>query len=115
MKLPQIISENLSESTLEATLELYVAPEIIYFSGHFPNAPILPGVVQLDWALHFANSYLGIDKENFIHIEQMKFSQVIPPNTKLYLCLTLEQNALLFKFYDEQFTYSLGKLKKVKK
>ena len=104
-----MIYENINKS--EIKLELYIPPEIIYFSGHFHNAPVLPGVVQLEWVLHFANDYLGINKTDFIHIEQMKFSQIIPPDTKLFLHLTLKENNLRFKYYNDKAVYSAGKLK----
>lgn len=118
MRLPKIITSadkniNKIETELgfDVSIELYIVPEIIYFSGHFPNAPVLPGVVQLEWVMHFASNYLEINKTNFIHIEQMKFSKAITPGVKLFLHLTLEKKVLKFKYYNEDAIYSIGKLK----
>jgi|SRR6056297_1433802 len=110
MKYPKIMNTKpLSETNI--TLELCILEDIVYFSGHFPNQPILPGIVQLDWALHYANEYLCINKEKFRHIQQMKFTQVIPPNTKLFLDIRLESEILSFKYYHKNTVYSLGKLR----
>ena len=112
MKFPTIIDINKDINTPnQIDIKLDIAPEIIYFAGHFENHPVLPGVVQLDWALHFAKSYLNINKTNFAHIEQMKFSKIITPNIKIFLHLSLEENKLKFKFYNENTIYSIGKLK----
>ena len=42
-------------------LDLAIGPELIYFQGHFPGYPVLPGIVQIDWAVQLADQYLGTD------------------------------------------------------
>ncbi|MEF8712186.1 MAG: hypothetical protein V5B39_01190 [Accumulibacter sp.] len=42
-----------------ADFEWIVAAGHPAFSGHFPDRPIVPGVVLLDRALHFAEALLG--------------------------------------------------------
>ncbi len=39
-----------------------VAPDLVYLDGHFPGHPIVPGVVQLDWAIGLAREHLGLDR-----------------------------------------------------
>jgi hypothetical protein len=36
-----------------ATLRMTLDPALRPFQGHFPQAAILPGVAQLDWAVRF--------------------------------------------------------------
>jgi 3-hydroxymyristoyl/3-hydroxydecanoyl-(acyl carrier protein) dehydratase len=44
------------------TLRLHVVADLFWFRGHFPTLPILPGVAQLDWALHYGLTRLAIGK-----------------------------------------------------
>ncbi|MBI2241915.1 MAG: acyl-CoA synthetase [Magnetospirillum gryphiswaldense] len=54
-------------------------PETLYwFQGHFPGCPILPGVVQLDWVLHFARTQLGLDVPAAREF-QVKYTAVVEP------------------------------------
>ncbi|MFP3344650.1 hypothetical protein R0J87_19425, partial [Halomonas sp. SIMBA_159] len=41
----------LSRSADAAELEIELDPALAAFDGHFPQATILPGVAQLDWAV----------------------------------------------------------------
>ena len=35
------------------TFTLAIGADLIAFRGHFPGNPVLPGVVQVDWAIRF--------------------------------------------------------------
>src|SRR5690606_9799268 len=39
-------------------LELGVPVDLAHFSGHFPQTPVLPGVVQIDWAISLARQLI---------------------------------------------------------
>lgn len=83
------------------------------FVGHFPNHPVLPGLVQLEWVDHFAKPLLGdVVLQN---LEVIKFSRLVTPN--LQLTLEVEKlasdgtnNKIQFRIYDEQGNFSSGKL-----
>jgi 3-hydroxymyristoyl/3-hydroxydecanoyl-(acyl carrier protein) dehydratase len=62
----------------DCRLQLLVPPDLVHFSGHFPRAPVVPGVVQIDWALALAREYLGIDLQ-FAGIENLKFQRLLRP------------------------------------
>lgn len=59
-------------------IDLALPPEHAAFAGHFPGRPILPGVVQLDWAVRLAASSFG---QEFRPVRRfrVKYMQVIPP------------------------------------
>lgn len=69
---------------------LRIQPELCYFEGHFADVPILPGVVQVDWAVREAKSRFGIDRP-FLRLEALKFFQVASPGYVLRLTLSRKQ------------------------
>jgi len=70
-------------------LELDVPPALAHFAGHFPGFPILPGVVQLDWAVRFAREHLAVRGE-FAGMESVKFLSIVRPAARLRLELRHE-------------------------
>ncbi len=70
----------------EVVLDLEIAASLLWFQGHFPDHPILPGVVQLDWAAHFARAELGLSLPAAREF-QIKFKAVIRPGDRVALAL----------------------------
>lgn len=66
------------------TLTLQVEAGLFWFQGHFPELPILPGVAQLDWVMHYGVSLLAPGKQ-FAAVENIKFQQPVPPDSLLQL------------------------------
>ncbi len=93
-----------------ATARLHVAPELAAFDGHFPDAPVLPGVAQVDWAIVWGRERFGIGAP-FAALEQLKFQRPVVPG------MTLEaewhwdaaQSVLRFEFRSEQGVHSSGR------
>jgi hypothetical protein len=81
------------------TLVLAVDPGLAAFRGHFPGEPILPGVVQVDWAIRFGTELFG-DLGIFIGLEHLKFQQVIRPGETIELRLdhAPDPGRLTFRF-----------------
>ncbi|QGZ64616.1 AMP-binding protein [Paraburkholderia acidisoli] len=67
--------------------ELRVPPALAHFAGHFPGLPILPGVVQVDWAMRLAGEWLPHARV-LASVEQLKFLAPVPPGALLGLALT---------------------------
>ncbi len=57
---------------------LPIAPDHPAFAGHFPGAPIVPGVVLLDEALHAIGKLLEIDL-SACEISAVKFLSPVRP------------------------------------
>lgn len=58
--------------------------EELFFQGHFPEAKILPGVVQLEFAHRLAEETLG--KELTLKaVKKMKFVKVIQPTDEIVI------------------------------
>ncbi len=52
MKIPEIGRLQPDPQHLEITF--YLDPDLLWFKGHFAVQPLLPGVAQLDWVMHYA-------------------------------------------------------------
>ena len=92
-------------------LQLAVSPNCQYFEGHFPDNPILPGVVQLKWAEDMAREWLGVDGP-FQGMRSVKFKKVILPGTVLTLALdyTPGNGRLDFRFSSVAGEHSQGRM-----
>lgn len=82
-----------------------------WFEGHFPGQPILPGVVQIGWAVHFAAKLHGFTS-GVTALEQIKFRRPILPGARLTLCLTPATDGLKlrYEYRDAEHSYSSGTL-----
>ncbi|MDN7179841.1 AMP-binding protein [Caballeronia sp. SEWSISQ10-4 2] len=96
----EVLSEARSEKALH--YELRVPPTLVHFAGHFPGLPILPGVVQVDWAMRLAVDHVpGV--RALASIDQLKFKAPVPPGALLDLTLTHDASR-----QRVQFAYRLG-------
>lgn len=69
-----------------AELELDLSPELAVFDGHFPQAAVLPGVAQLDWAIRFGREAFPLPPR-FLRMEALKFQRVARPHDRIRLQL----------------------------
>ncbi|MCG6573709.1 AMP-binding protein [Pseudomonas sp. AF32] len=99
------------EADGEWSLQLAVPPDLAYFSGHFPTAPVLPGVVQVDWALSLGRQLLDLPPR-FIGMEVLKFQQLIRPGdeVQLHLRFDRERGKLYFAYRNDTATCSSGRI-----
>ncbi|AOE50977.1 ApeI family dehydratase [Kangiella sediminilitoris] len=115
MKFPPVINQQVNTDK-SCTFSLMITPELDAFEGHFDNFPIVPGVVQIQWALHFFSHYMA--QSNSSHrwqvdrLSAIKFQQVITPELSVNLELHFdEQKQLLqFKITSSEHQHSSGKL-----
>ncbi|WP_296660965.1 AMP-binding protein [Paraburkholderia sp.] len=77
--------------------ELRVPPTLVHFAGHFPGLPILPGIVQVDWAVRIARCHIpGIGTVR--SIDHLKFKAPVPPGASLTLNLTHDASRARVRF-----------------
>lgn len=95
-----------------ARLDIEMDPELMWFEGHFPDVPILPGVAQIDWALHFACKAFSLP-DTPITMEALKFQQVIQPAARVELDLqwNSETDTLRFHYRSGDNTHASGRLR----
>jgi 3-hydroxymyristoyl/3-hydroxydecanoyl-(acyl carrier protein) dehydratase/acyl-CoA synthetase (AMP-forming)/AMP-acid ligase II len=106
---PEVLTEAHEEG--QWRLQLRVPPDLACFSGHFPTAPVLPGVVQIDWAMSLGQRLLGL-AGRFAGMEVIKFQQLVRPGDVLELTLRFdaERGKLYFAFTHNTAPCSSGRI-----
>ncbi|KPW37285.1 AMP-dependent synthetase and ligase [Pseudomonas coronafaciens pv. atropurpurea] len=98
---PEVLEQQTVEGELH--LQMIVPPDLAFFSGHFPKAPILPGVVQVDWAISLGQRLLDLPPD-FAGMEVLKFQQLVRPGDRLKLTLRFDaaRSKLHFTFHNSE-------------
>jgi 3-hydroxyacyl-[acyl-carrier-protein] dehydratase len=114
MDMPEVLSVQAQAGLDKIRVALAIPASLDVFKGHFDGAPIVPGVVQINWALKLANQYLReIPPEDIAHMEAVKFQHVMVPGCDPVLELEMNGNKLAFTFLSPTETavrYSSGKV-----
>jgi 3-hydroxyacyl-[acyl-carrier-protein] dehydratase len=64
--------------------DINVKPDSSWFSGHFPDDPILPGIAQL--AMVFDTIKQGIQRDlKITTVQRVRFKQIVKPGDQLKL------------------------------
>lgn len=107
--LPHI--KNMEITDDKGIFHLAIPPELEVFRGHFPNNPILAGVVQLDWVMYLATTYMCC-KQRVAKNFKVKFYNIICPNIPLSLHLHLDNDKgrLVFSYHSEGNIMSQGQV-----
>jgi acyl-coenzyme A synthetase/AMP-(fatty) acid ligase/3-hydroxymyristoyl/3-hydroxydecanoyl-(acyl carrier protein) dehydratase len=93
-------------------LELEVPLDLAHFTGHFPHTPVLPGVVQIDWAQQLARQLIHGLPPRFAGMEVLKFQQLVRPGDRLQLSLRFdaERGKLYFAYRNGEAACSSGRI-----
>ncbi|QSX33925.1 thioester dehydrase [Shewanella avicenniae] len=107
--LPTVIEHHSEPSC--ATWLMQIDAEHPAFAGHFPEHPIVPGVVQLDWAVSLGCAHFGYSAA-VAQIEVLKFQQLILPNTQFTLTINHDaaKRKLLFSVTAGERRFASGRI-----
>ena len=95
----------------KVTLSLTIPTTLKYFAGHFNGMPVLPGIVQLHWAVSYAHTYLADVGPSIPKAEALKYQAIIQPGMDLMLTLERKHNGKIqFTYHTDSVTYSSGRL-----
>lgn len=106
---PVVVDRATDEDTL--VLHLQLPKELTYFDGHFDEAPILAGVVQIDWAIRFAREHFSITG-SFRRIEALKFFKILMAGGSVTLDLGYDpaNRRVTFRYHNGETNHSSGRI-----
>jgi 3-hydroxymyristoyl/3-hydroxydecanoyl-(acyl carrier protein) dehydratase len=106
---PDILAERSDHGTAE--WDLCVPSDLSCFPGHFPDYPIVPGVLQLDWVMKLAAGFAG-KPLRVARVEGLKFRKPLRPGYEFTLRLEIDARLekLRFELVADQETFSLGRV-----
>ncbi|PWF41549.1 ApeI family dehydratase [Massilia glaciei] len=108
-RLPQV--RLLERADARVLLELSAPAQLVYFEGHFEAAPVLPGVVQLDWAIFYGRRHFALGPQ-FRAVHALKFQHLIRPETTVWLELNHDaaRDSLNFRYFSDAGQHSGGRI-----
>lgn len=94
-----------------ACVVLDVHADLIVFDGHFPATPVLPGVVQIDWAVDIGRRCFALPAR-FLRCEVLKFQHPVVPGTQLRLLVHWKpgSSTLSFRYSSDEIQHSSGRI-----
>lgn len=90
-------------------VKVFIGEDLVYFDEHFENFKLLPAIAQVkivtDIFKNIFNKDLIVTK-----LLKLKFTDMILPNTNIFIESHLSDNIISFKIYDDNKKYSDGKV-----
>ncbi|MGH8222879.1 MAG: hypothetical protein ACREQZ_07880 [Woeseiaceae bacterium] len=106
---PEILTLEPGDGELRVTL--HVGADMPCFRGHFPGNPVLPGVLQLQWAVEISRLNFGFSRPPS-QILRLKFKSIVVPPSRIELRITRGAGAdVTFSYASEAGTHSQGLLR----
>ena len=91
-------------------VRLNISPDLHWFRGHFPDQAVLPGVIQLHWAVLIAQACFGFSSVP-AEIKRLKFKKIVTPPAELELTVSRHGPAAVqFEFSSSDAKNSEGRL-----
>ncbi|MGI6680320.1 MAG: AMP-binding protein [Bdellovibrionota bacterium] len=97
-----------SKDTLKA--KLLFEENALFFGGHFPNFPIVPGVIELHYVFKYLKDYFNIIPKKYV-VQRLKFTNLIYPNDLIDFKLEkISENEFSFIYEKDEKACSSGKI-----
>ncbi|MCW8833323.1 MAG: thioester dehydrase [Colwellia sp.] len=94
----------------KALINLTINADLRCFKGHFDDAAVVPGVVQLDWAIAFARKYLSLQGD-VLDVSVLKFQKLLLPNMTVQLEIVKKSaNKFTFSYFCAEDKFSSARV-----
>jgi len=102
---------NITRKPDQADVYLVVPEDLLYFRGHFPGFAILPGVVQVGWAIQYSTELFPLGAV-FASSIRVKFRKPIRPGHRLTLSLkhAAARRIVQFEYLDGEGPCASGQI-----
>jgi len=106
---PRVVAERRVVGAIERRID--VPDDLAQLEGHFDAFPVVPGVVQLAWALDAAAEWLG-ERPVLAGVEALKFPVPLRPGCSVTLRVEHSGHGtkLRFSLHDGDVVYAVGRL-----
>jgi len=100
-----------SRDAHQARFDVYWPDDFTCFEGHFPDAPVLPGVAQVHWAIKIARQIFDLPT-SFRAMRALKFQHIILPDSTTTLSLNYDpkKDSLSFSYFSTGKQFSSGSI-----
>jgi len=104
---PKFVGVEKKDDALNVLLD--VTEDVRWFSGHFPDKAVLPGVTQIHWAGELAKCIVA-EPSTFRSMANVKFKKMIFPNDRVALTLSINdiKKTVSFTYKNKETTFSTG-------
>ncbi len=92
-----------------ARIRLRIPEDLAYLEGHFPQTPIVPGVVLTQWAIDEAAALFGHERR-VAALSSVKFHHVMMPGDEVDLTLVDSTGSTQFAYAMGDTRYASGKI-----
>lgn len=101
----------LEQDAQRVLFSLIVPATLLYFDGHFTQSPVLPGVVQVDWAILYGRRHFALPP-NFVGMHALKFQNIIQPEVPVFLELKHDEakGSLNFRYFSDAGQHAGGRI-----
>jgi 3-hydroxymyristoyl/3-hydroxydecanoyl-(acyl carrier protein) dehydratase len=106
---PEVLEERRGSDFLERSC--LVPRDLSCFPGHFPGLPVVPGVLQLDWAMELAADLLE-GAPDVAEIESLKLRAPLRPGGRFRIHVRVAPEARIdFRIWSEGCEHAKGRVR----
>ncbi|PCJ59697.1 MAG: aconitate hydratase [Planctomycetota bacterium] len=104
---PDLLEENLDED--KVLLKIKVPSDLYYLKGHFENLPVVPGVVQINWVMQYAEKYFKVEP-NIKSMENIKFFNILQKEGECDISIEYKNKRLFYEYSNASRKFSSGRI-----